>query len=74
MGTNPNKELLRFISEDVQNGDITSGWLPKNRIIAIVGDQKRKIFNDLQHNNYQNRKYPAHYLLSANSNDTWIIN
>ena len=36
MGTNPKKELLRFISEDVQNGDITSALLPKNRIKAKI--------------------------------------
>ena len=36
MGTNPKKELLRFISEDVQNGDITSVLLPKNRIKAKI--------------------------------------
>ena len=36
MGTNIKKELLRFISEDVQNGDITSVLLPKNRIKAKI--------------------------------------
>jgi len=36
LGTNPKKELLRFISEDVQNGDITSVLLPKNRIKAKI--------------------------------------
>ena len=36
MGTNTKKELLRFISEDVQNGDITSALLPKNRIKAKI--------------------------------------
>ena len=36
MGTNVKKELLRFISEDVQNGDITSVLLPKNRIKAKI--------------------------------------
>ena len=36
MGTNIKKELLRFISEDVQNGDITSILLPKNRIKAKI--------------------------------------
>ena len=33
---NIKKELLRFISEDVQNGDITSVLLPKNKIKAKV--------------------------------------
>ena len=36
MGTNIKKELLRFISEDIQNGDITSVLLPKNRIKAKI--------------------------------------
>ena len=36
MGTNIKKELLRFISEDVQNGDITSVLLPKNKIKAKI--------------------------------------
>ena len=36
MGTNIKKELLRFISEDVQSGDITSVLLPKNRIKAKI--------------------------------------
>jgi len=32
LGTNIKKELLRFISEDVQSGDVTSVLLPKNKI------------------------------------------
>ena len=36
MGTNIKKELLRFISEDVQSGDITSVLLPKNKIKAKI--------------------------------------
>ena len=36
MGTDIKKELLRFISEDVQNGDITSVLLPKNKIKAKI--------------------------------------
>ena len=36
MGTNIKKELLRFISEDVQSGDITSVLLPKNKITAKI--------------------------------------
>ena len=36
MGTNIKKELLRFVSEDVQSGDITSVLLPKNRIRAKI--------------------------------------
>ena len=36
MGTNIKKELLRFISEDVHNGDITSALLPKDRIKAKI--------------------------------------
>ena len=36
MGTNIKKELLRFVSEDIQNGDITSVLLPKNRIKAKI--------------------------------------
>ena len=36
MGTNIKKELLRFISEDIQNGDITSVLLPKDKITAKI--------------------------------------
>ena len=36
MGTNIKKELLRFIAEDIQNGDITSVLLPKNKITAKI--------------------------------------
>ena len=41
MGTNIKKELLRFISEDIQSGDITSVLLPKKKINAkIISRQK----------------------------------
>ena len=36
MGTNIKKELLRFITEDIQNGDVTSILLPKNKITAKI--------------------------------------
>jgi len=36
LGTNIKKELLRFISEDIQSGDITSVLLPKNKISAKI--------------------------------------
>ena len=36
MGTNIKKELLRFISEDIQSGDITSALLPKKKIKAKI--------------------------------------
>ena len=36
MGTNIKKELLRFISEDTQSGDITSVLLPKKKIKAKI--------------------------------------
>jgi len=36
LGTNIKKELLRFISEDIQSGDITSVLLPKNKIKAKI--------------------------------------
>ena len=36
MGTNIKKELLRFISEDIHNGDITSVLLPRNKIKAKI--------------------------------------
>jgi len=36
LGTNIKKELLRFISEDVQSGDITSALLPKKKIKAKI--------------------------------------
>jgi len=41
LGTNIKKELLRFISEDIQSGDITSVLLPKKKINAkIISRQK----------------------------------
>jgi len=41
LGTNIKKELLRFISEDIQGGDITSVLLPKKKIKAkIISRQK----------------------------------
>ncbi len=36
MGTNIKKELLRFISEDIQGGDVTSVLLPKKKIKAKI--------------------------------------
>jgi len=36
LGTDIKKELLRFISEDIQSGDITSVLLPKNKIRAKI--------------------------------------
>ena len=36
MGTNIKIELLRFISEDVQSGDVTSVLLPKNKITSRI--------------------------------------
>ena len=36
MGTNVKKELLRFVSEDIQSGDITSVLLPKKKIKAKI--------------------------------------
>jgi nicotinate-nucleotide pyrophosphorylase (carboxylating) len=36
LGTNIKKELLRFISEDIQSGDVTSVLLPKNKIKAKI--------------------------------------
>jgi len=41
LGANIKKELLRFISEDIQGGDITSVLLPKKKIKAkIISRQK----------------------------------
>ncbi len=36
MGINIKKELLRFVSEDIQSGDITSVLLPKKKIKAKI--------------------------------------
>jgi nicotinate-nucleotide pyrophosphorylase (carboxylating) len=36
LGTNIKKELLRFVSEDVQSGDVTSVLLPKKKIKAKI--------------------------------------
>ena len=36
MDTGPKKELLRFLSEDVRSGDITSALLTKKKIVAKV--------------------------------------
>ena len=35
-GTNIKKELLRFVSEDIQSGDISSVLLPKKKIKAKI--------------------------------------
>jgi len=44
LGTNIKKELLRFISEDIQGGDITSVLLPKKKIKAkIISRQEGNI-------------------------------
>jgi len=41
LGISPKKELLRFLSEDVQHGDITSSLLPNQKIKAkIISRQK----------------------------------
>jgi len=36
LGTNIKKELLRFVSEDIQSGDVTSVVLPKKKIKAKI--------------------------------------
>ena len=36
MDTSPKKELLRFLSEDVRSGDITSALLTKKKIVAKI--------------------------------------
>jgi len=36
LGTNIKKELLRFVSEDIQSGDVTSVLLPKKKIKAKI--------------------------------------
>ena len=43
----------------------------KNRIIGIVGDNKKKIFNDIMNGNYKD--YPVAKLLTSTANDTWVI-
>ena len=43
MGTNIKKELLRFISEDIQSGDITSVLLPKKKIKAKIISRERGV-------------------------------
>ena len=43
MGTNIKKELLRFISEDIQSGDITSVLLPKKKINAKIISREKGI-------------------------------
>ena len=44
----------------------------RNRIIGIVGEKKKKIFNDLMNSNFKD--YPAAKLLSSQASDTWVIN
>ena len=36
MDTSPKKELLRFLSEDIRSGDITSALLAKKKIEAKI--------------------------------------
>ena len=43
MGTNIKKELLRFVSEDIQSGDITSALLPNKKIIAKIISREQGI-------------------------------
>ena len=43
MDTGPKKELLRFLSEDIQSGDITSALLTKKKIIAKIISRQQGI-------------------------------
>ena len=43
MGTNVKKELSRFISEDIQSGDITSVLLPKKKIKAKIISREKGV-------------------------------
>jgi nicotinate-nucleotide pyrophosphorylase (carboxylating) len=43
LGTNIKKELLRFVSEDIQSGDITSVLLPKKKIRAKIISKEKGI-------------------------------
>jgi len=44
LGTNIKKELLRFISEDIHGGDITSVLLPKKKIKAKIISRQEGVF------------------------------
>ena len=43
MDTSPKKELLRFLSEDIQSGDITSALLTKKKIVAKIISRQQGI-------------------------------
>ena len=43
MGSSPKKELLQFLTEDIQRGDITSALLPNQKIKAKIISRERGI-------------------------------
>ena len=43
MGSSPKKELLRFLAEDIQCGDITSALLPNQKIVAKIISREQGI-------------------------------
>lgn len=67
-------EYIHIKSKDMHRITMTLPILnnAKNRIIGIVGQKKKKIFNELMNSDYKN--YPVAQLLSSNSNDIWVIN
>jgi len=67
-------ENVHVKSKDIHRVTMTLPILnnAKKRIIGIVGEKKKKIFNDLINSDFKD--YPAAQLLSTNAKDTWVIN
>lgn len=66
-------ENVHVKSKDIHRVTMTLPVLnnAKKRIIGIVGDKKKKIFNDIMNGNYKD--YPVAKLLTSTANDTWVI-
>ncbi len=49
MGNSPKKELLRFLSEDIQCGDITSALLTNQKIKAKIISRQQGIVAGIEY-------------------------
>ncbi|KAG2475566.1 MAG: putative nicotinate-nucleotide pyrophosphorylase [Nitrosopumilales archaeon] len=49
MGISPEKELDRFLAEDIGKGDITSGFLPRRKITATIITKQNGIIAGVQY-------------------------
>ena len=67
-------ENVYIKSKDMQRVTMTLPILnnAKKRILGIVGEKKKKIFQDLMNSKFYD--YPIAKILSSNANDIWVIN